>query len=69
MTSFKTTQVADKILQDCMFLMKYHEPCKHKLLVTHVDKGVEITCKLCNTFTVYTSKDDVARVVEILGRK
>jgi len=46
-----------------------YTPCKHKLLVTHVEKGVEITCKLCHSFTVYTSKDDVARIVKIFGRK
>jgi len=65
MTTGKTTQVADQ----CCLLFVDYTPCKHKLLVTHVEKGVEITCKLCNSFTVYTSKDDVARIVKIFGRK
>ena len=43
-------------------------PCKHRLIITHVKKGVEITCKHCNLFTVYTSQDDVARVVGIFQR-
>jgi hypothetical protein len=45
-----------------------YKPCKHKLVITHVEKGVEITCKLCHSFTVYTSQDDVARVTNIFKR-
>ncbi len=55
-------------MSQCMLFMVDYKPCKHKLLVTHVDKGVEITCKLCHSFTVYTSQDDVARVTNIFKR-
>ncbi len=49
-------------------LMVDYTPCKHEILVIHVDKGVEITCKICREFTVYTSRDDVARIVGIFKR-
>jgi len=56
-------------MSQCNLLFVDYTPCKHKILVTHVEKGVEITCKYCNSFTVYTSREDVARVAGILGRK
>ncbi len=56
-------------MSQCNLLFVDYTPCKHKLLVTHTKKGVEITCKLCHSFTFYTSQDDVARAVKILGRK
>jgi hypothetical protein len=49
-------------------LMVDYTPCEHKLLITHVEKGVEITCSKCKVFTVYTSMDDVARIVGIFKR-
>ena len=56
-------------MSQCNLLFVDYTPCKHELLVTHVKEGVEITCKHCNSFTVYTSRKDVARVAGILGRK
>ena len=55
-------------MSQCNLLFVDYVPCKHKLLVTHVEKGVEITCKFCNLFTVYTSRKDVARVTNIFKR-
>lgn len=56
-------------MSQCNLLFVDYTLCKHKLLITHVKKGVEITCRLCNLFTVYTSQDDVARIVRIFGNK
>ncbi len=56
-------------MSQCNLLFVDYTPCKHELLVTHVKEGVEITCKHCNSFTVYTSRKDVARVAGIFGRK
>ncbi len=64
MTTGKTTQVAD----ECCMLMNDYTPCKHQIVVRHAWDGVEITCKKCRGFTIYTSRDDVARIVGIFGR-
>ena len=43
-------------------------PCKHKLIVTHTKKGIDITCKHCNLFTISTSRKDVARIAGIFQK-
>ena len=55
-------------MSQCNFLFADYTPCKHKLLVTHVKEGVEITCKSCRSFIFYTSREDVARVTNIFKR-
>jgi len=55
-------------MEQCNLFMVDYKPCKHKLTIIHTEKGVDITCKHCNLFTVSTSREDVARVVGIFQR-